>query len=574
MDSTRAQKPTLNVTIVGGGPVGLLFALTLRELMPEDAAIEIFDGRWTRSKTGEIVWRGKEDGNARRQQVVTIQSRQYARFPKNVTNALFSDSDRYSEMWPVGPDSPKHLGSPRNIRISYVEDKLLELAENTSHITLIAQNFEPDQDGVNLNGKRILVICDGISGATRSAYISRFGKEDTGVYSIDGTNALQDTVLGLRVKSKLPDSTAVILTVAQNRYLLNSLGGDGFLNMRLAPEEVREVVGFNKDRMEFSDCIQSNPCLMVRKRPQDDFICPTHNTYFKPALDAKVGASALWPRVLEGLKLFDVDTDDLTGITAFRLSMAQRPRFTAELIPPTRSSSGTYGALLGDAASAIHFWPGRGLNSGFASAQSLARTLAERWTEEGRLRDSDFMRHEAAMAMLQYRHKTRAWRAMVTTDPKGNVVPIQQVIGESYRNGTVQNYGDLFLERLVQIRDRLGDRLEDPPSDRELKKIISRLSVQTLKTLVESEPWDTATMGGEEADFELLWPSQRQAAAPPAPPPPAPAPSPVPVQQGGTRRRGFAGIAALVLMAMAAAAVWQRGLDQMLADVQTLLGGW
>ena len=512
MDSASGQaRPTLNVTVAGGGPVGLMFALGIKDLMPEEVVVDIFDGRWTRSNSG-VVWRGRDEGNARREQVVTIQSRQYSRFPKRVQEALFSDKSNYSEMWPVGPDLPHDLGPPRNFRIAYIEDRLLELAAREPHINLRAEDFDPKL--ANLGGGRVLVISDGGGSNTRGHYARQFGREDTAIYSLDGINPLQDTVLGLRVKSNLPDATAVVVTIAQNRYLLNSLRGDGFLNMRLAPEEVREVIGYNVSKSEIRECI---PCLMVR-RSSNDFVCAHHEMHFKPALDAKVNASALWPRVLEGLRLFDIPEKQLTAITAFRLQMVQRPRFTAELMPPTRTSGGTYGALLGDAANAIHFWPGRGLNSGFAAAQSLARTLAQRWTMKGVLRDSDFMRHEAAMGMLQYRHKTRAWRAMVATDADGQTTAIQQVIGNAYRTPATQPYDKIFLDRLGTTRDRLQGRLNDLPNDRELERIVSRTSDQTLKVLVESGPWDTSTMGGEEADIDLLWPGSSPLTAPRMPP--------------------------------------------------------
>ncbi len=77
-----------------------------------------------------------------------------------------------------------------------------------------------------------------------------------------------------------------------------------------------------------------------------------------------------------GAELFGVAEENLTAVTCFRLDMVQRPRFTAQLFAPTATTPGTYGFLLGDAANAIHFWPGRGLNSGLASAISLARCLA------------------------------------------------------------------------------------------------------------------------------------------------------------------------------------------------------
>ena len=59
--------------------------------------------------------------------------------------------------------------------------------------------------------------------------------------SLDGKQ-VQDLVLGLRVKSELTDPMSVLLTVSQNRFLLNSLHGDGFLNMRLTDQEAQEAV--------------------------------------------------------------------------------------------------------------------------------------------------------------------------------------------------------------------------------------------------------------------------------------------------------------------------------------------
>ena len=73
----------------------------------------------------------------------------------------------------------------------------------------------------------------------------------------------------------------------------------------------------------------------------------------------------------------------------------------------------------------------RGLNSGMASAISLARVLAARWNGRG-LRAADLMRHEGLMAMLQYRHKTRAWRAMTVVDEAGET-PIKERIAEALR---------------------------------------------------------------------------------------------------------------------------------------------
>ena len=314
----------------------------------------------------------------------------------------------------------------------------------------------------------MLAICEGSRSRTREHFAAKFGSGDPSLYALDGTH-VQDMVLGLRVKSELPDPMSVLLTVAQNRFLLNSLRGDGFLNMRLTDQETKEAVGIDPVRQVFTPCIQSEPCLLER-RASGEFFCGVHHALFLPAL---LRGSAFWERVNEGLQLFGVPPENLTAVTGFRLDMVQRPRFTAHLYPTTATTPGTFVFLLGDAANAIHFWPGRGLNSGLASVISLARCLATNWRGTP-LRDSDFMRHEAVMAMLQYRHKTRAWRQMVTTDASGDVRAIKDVIAQGMAEadqGAFDQKADInaLMERLVGIRGRLEARIDGLPDDATLR---------------------------------------------------------------------------------------------------------
>ncbi|HEY0700303.1 MAG TPA: FHA domain-containing protein, partial [Micromonospora sp.] len=341
--------PVLNVTVSGGGPVGLAFALLLERLMGQRVSVTVHDGRWTRDGS-RVVWKDERQGNVRRQQVVTIQSRQYLNLPEEVQDRLFVPG-AYSEMWPAGPDSIRGLG-PRNIRIAYIEDRLLELAnEKPDRIRLVPEKFDAAEQHDAVSRQHVLAVCEGSRSRTREHFTGKFGTADNSIYSLDGHH-LQDVVLGLRVKSELPDPMSVLLTVAQNRFLLNSLGGEGFLNMRLTDAEATEVVGLDPVRREFKECIAASPCLMARD-DEGDFHCSTHGTLFLPAL---IRRSPLWKRVLEGLVLFGVAPENLTAVTAFRLDMVQRPRFTARLYAPTATTPGTYGFLLGDAANAIHFW--------------------------------------------------------------------------------------------------------------------------------------------------------------------------------------------------------------------------
>lgn len=485
----------LRVTVSGGGPVGLAFALLLDDLMGARATITVHDGRWV-ADGGRLRWKTPEEGNFRRQQVVTIQSRQFMTLPAEVRERLFTDGD-FTEMWPAGPDSVDGHG-PRNIRIALVEDRLLELAGESPRIRLVPEVF--DAAAADLAGEHVLAICEGGRSATREHFAHRFGAADTSMYSLDGEQ-VQDMVLGLRVRSGLTDPAAVLLTVAQNRFLLNSLHGEGFLNMRLTTQEATEAVGIDPLRQLFAPCIQTAPCVLERTSG-GEFCCIKHQAFFLPAV---LKGSAFWGRVQQGLRLFDVAEEDLTAITGFRLDMVARPRFTAQLFPATATAPGTFGFLLGDAANAIHFWPGRGLNSGLASAVSLARCLAARWRGSA-LRDADFTRHEALMGMLQYRHKSRAWRQMVATDDSGTTRAIKDVIAAGIDEPAPDRAADVaaLMDRLRGIRARLASRMDGLPDDAALQARLELLDDATLHTLRVSDAWDTAGVGGEEVDVEWL----------------------------------------------------------------------
>jgi hypothetical protein len=230
--------------------------------------------------------------------------------------------------------------------------------------------------------------------------------------------------------------------------------------MRLTDEEARDSVGIDPVKRVFTECIQAQPCLM-ELRANREFYCAGHHALFLPAL---VKGSATAP--------------------------------------------GTFGFLLGDAANAIHFWPGRGLNSGLSSVISLARCLAATW--RGRpLRDADFLRHEAVMAMLQYRHKSRAWRQMVTADADGRVLAIKDQIARGIAEGELatcdrQAAIEGLMGRLSLIRSRLEPRIGGLPDDATLRAHLESLPRQTLHTLLVSDAWDTGNVGGEEVDVEWL----------------------------------------------------------------------
>ncbi|MFI9009964.1 hypothetical protein ACIGNX_22305 [Actinosynnema sp. NPDC053489] len=495
----------LRVDVVGGGPVGLVFACTLRAMMGDQVAVRVHDRRWAR-RGGRVVWLGEADGNFRREQVVTLQGNVWSTLPHQMRERLFA-AGRYTEMWPLGPDSPAEKGRPRNVRIRWVEDCLLEMAQDVYDVEPVPGRYEvPD----SFDDTHILVIADGANSPTRKALGDHFGTPDHDFYSVGGEQ-LVETVLGIRVRGNLPDEHTVPLTVSQNRYLFNSLGG-GFVNMRLTAEEASEIVAIGEDAPV--DCIGVHGCTVVPRG--DRFVCDRHRAVFKPSVDR---LSFLWPRVLDGARFFGAEPRDILGITAFELSMTQNARFTAQLAPST------FGFLVGDAANSLHFWPGRGLNTGVKSALSLAGTLRSRW--QGRpFRASDFSAHEGLMQQLQYREKSRAWTTMVMPDDNG----LPRLIGDRLRDGLKGPHDRaaltaMLLERVKDVKARLAGRMGPLPPDEWYLRRIGGLHVKTLAQLVESGPWITREIGGDEVTVDVDFPAE-----PPVPPvPPVPAWRDVPV---------------------------------------------
>jgi hypothetical protein len=475
---TPSNQPPLRVDVAGGGPVGLSFACALRAMMGDRAEVRVFDRRWI-SRGNRIVWKGKAEGNNRREQVVTLQSNVWAALPDLVRQRLFAPG-KFSEMWPLGPDSPAERGRPRNIKIRWIEDCLLEMAQDVYGIELVPEAYtKPD----SWDGLHVLAIADGARSTTRESLKEHFGSPCRDLYSLDGS-PLDETVLGIRVRGKVPDEFTVPLTVCQNRFLFNSLGG-GFINMRLTAQEASEIVALGENGPV--DCIQRQGCTMLPRGTK--FVCEKHNAVFKPSVDS---LSFLWPRIQDGLRFFGVGQADIVGITSFTLGMQQMSKFTAQL------ASRTFGFLLGDAANSLHFWPGRGLNTGMKSALSLALNLCTRWQGKA-FRAADFAVHEGTMQQLQYREKSRAWTTMLMPDENG----VPRRVEDRIRDGLTgpfdrQELVATLFGRVKSIKARLTGRMGAMAADEWYLARINSLDVRTLKVMVETGAWITREIGGDE----------------------------------------------------------------------------
>jgi 2-polyprenyl-6-methoxyphenol hydroxylase-like FAD-dependent oxidoreductase len=419
--------PTLRVDVAGAGPVGLAFALWLRALR-SDVRVRLFDPRLAAGERWSFA-------GARRRQIVTLQSKQWSALPEPARSALFRD---FSEVWPTGLDSPSHLGRPRNVPIAQIEDALLEVVQRDPGVALHAQPY-PSSDECDL-----LAICEGAHSRTRERLIERFGRASP--YTHDGL-PFSETVLSIEVESALEPHELVLLTLVQNRFLLNTHRGRGFLNMRLTPEE------------------------------------------------ARMGSTLLAPRLRDGLTLFAANPTH--AYHTFRVELVHRPRFTCEL------PGGAQAALLGDAANALHLWPGRGLNSGLKSALSLARCLARC---PDRVRAVDLVPHEGLMHMLQARElSVRAQETMRMCDRDGVPRPFAQRVeralcAPSERAGAMRE----LRARVQRWREHLGSRMPMPLVD--MAPRFEPLSTSTLAVLVETGSWNSERVGGHEVDVDALFP--------------------------------------------------------------------
>ena len=130
----------LRVTVSGGGPVGLAFALLLDDLMGPRAEIVVYDGRWAPADDGGVAWKGRAadqpppaGGDAAEPPVgEAARRRSGAALRRRRPHRDVAD----------GPHSVDDL-PPRNVRISYIEDQLLALANEAERIRLGARAVRP-----------------------------------------------------------------------------------------------------------------------------------------------------------------------------------------------------------------------------------------------------------------------------------------------------------------------------------------------------------------------------------------------------------------------------------------------
>jgi len=369
--------PLLRVGVIGGGPAGLATAINLAEWavqhgMQDIFSIAVMDTRYLQDDSGpspKIQYGGSRRAEAgvsnRRGQVVTLQQDCLDFLSQRTRDELFRNVNE--SVW---------SRTSYNIPIREVEDRLLERAQMndvSGVLSLEVLNHTGSDEALSTSLLCRFNIIIGADGSKSWVRRHLFKIDEEGMQS-----GGRDLALGIEFqipehlhKSGLPHAQPlnVVLTVSQCRFLLNasSVTRSGFLNMQLTKEEWDLA-----KRVDGQSCVFArSPGILLRSGQVPDGIAASQ--IFKPQDDYVHGRGSvvsrnLWKSIIDGLKLFGIDQDHVASIVGVELNVRYSPKVVQDV-------GETICLLVGDAAFQTHFWPGRGMNSVFKEAASLANSL-------------------------------------------------------------------------------------------------------------------------------------------------------------------------------------------------------
>ncbi|EEY17002.1 conserved hypothetical protein [Verticillium alfalfae VaMs.102] len=262
----------------------------------------------------------------------------------------------------------------------------------------------------------------------------------------------------------------VFLTLGQTRYLLNAsdFDGRGYLNMQLTEEEWDKMVSVDGKFVTFG-----NPgCL---RRPD--------------------------------------------GSVPQGFNESQAVREGVQLLPPADSMlinrPHALVAVAGDAAMTVHFWPGRGLNSGIKSGIALGDEIVHA-LNSGRFigLPLDAMKEYNDFIMkLQGREHDK--RSIPILNQSGSPEMLGWLLSKAH---TVPD--EVAIEWLIGAMTQIADRLEQRPDwafppvanvEPQLRIVLRQLNSVTLREMAVSFPWPTREMGGAEVlPIRSMKPEEKQ----------------------------------------------------------------
>ncbi|KAH8761323.1 hypothetical protein F5882DRAFT_365690 [Hyaloscypha sp. PMI_1271] len=470
----------LKVAIVGGGPTALSSAISLAEKGAGKVEVHMYERRWV-AKTGPNgTYIDYPPTARRRDQVVTLQDSVTTLMSTATREALFEG--RPENVWP---------GSA-NIQIRKVEDRLLKRCQADEFRGLIHLHPEGvERDSLSKVGDfHVLLGADGAASWVRKSYFEGYEKERGRSYAL---GLAFDRPEGLPWSQPLN----MFLTLGQTRYLLNAsnFDGRGYLNMQLTEEEWHKMVSVDGQPVTFG-----NPgCLRLDGKVPDGF---KESQVFAPSEDRE---SLLWKSIEDGLKLFGFKESEVINVVRIPI-VVQAVREGVQHLPQGDvlgiNRPHALVAVAGDAAMTVHFWPGRGLNSGIKSGIALGDEIVHA-LNSGRfigLPLAAMKEYNDFILKLQGREHDK--RSIPILNQSGTPETLGWLLSKAY---TVPD--NVAIEWLVgammQIADRLQERADWPFEpvaniEPQLRIVLRQLTSLTLKEMAVSFPWPTREMGGAE----------------------------------------------------------------------------
>lgn len=294
------------------------------------------------------------------------------------------------------------------------------------------------------------------------------------------------------VDEPLHQALNCVLTVSQTRYLVNSsTSRRGYLNIRLVKDEYdslrNDLESFQaeKKRLDLSDfsVVPQSPVWSIIRQGLTFFKIPSKYVYRVVPIEINVRHASIVVRELR----FEI-------------------KHESEKTQNKKEYKTMLAFLIGDAAMTVHFWPGRGMNSGMKAALSLARNIHRTCTQKGQieiqrpLRFNDFIDYEGFMAKLRAREQQgRSLRILVNPiDPH-----IEAAFTSAHLNHCYKKYSGDLIEKLTQTTKQLESRTEWPHKTKsidinELKAATGRIDPPSVAQLSLANPWPTREMSGHE----------------------------------------------------------------------------
>lgn len=485
----------LKVAIIGGGPTALASAISLAEKGAGKVEVHLYEQRWTvQTAVDGRQFVDYPPSAKRRDQVVTLQESVTRLLSEATLQALFEG--RPERVWP---------GSA-NIQIRKVEDRLLGRVQHPQFHDLIHLHCHgvKREELARVGDFHVLLGADGAASWVRKSYFHGYEHERGRSYAL---GLAFDRPAGLPWSQPLN----VFLTLGQTRYLLNAsdFDGRGYLNMQLTEEEWEKMVSVDDRPITFG----RPGCL---RRP--DGSIPEgfdESQVFKPSEDR---SSALWRSVEDGLKLFGFKESEVINVVRIPI-VVQAVKEGVQVLPSEDSKALTRPhalvAVAGDAAMTVHFWPGRGLNSGIKSGIALGDEIVHA------LNRGEFV-GLAPTAMKEYNDFILKLQGR---EHDKRSIPILNQSGSPEMLGWLLSKANdvpdqVAIEWLIGAMTQIADRLEKrgdwafPPVvniEPQLRIVLRQMHSETLREMAVSFPWPTREMGGAEVlPIRSMKPEEKQ----------------------------------------------------------------